>query len=219
MVEIKVAVFDDNQQRRELLQILLDSMEGYTCTGAYEDCRDVLRHIAGNPPDVVLMDIDMPHVNGIEGLLLIKQHFPKVKVLMQTIFEDEDKIFSAMVAGADGYILKKAAPLKLLEGIREVMEGGAPMTPVVAKQVLLLFSNKHKSIPKNNFDLTPRETEILSLLVEGHSYKMIAAKCNVSYATVNSHISSIYQKLKVSSGTEAVAIAIEAGIAGRKGKS
>ncbi|MDQ3017493.1 MAG: response regulator transcription factor, partial [Bacteroidota bacterium] len=139
-----------------------------------------------------------------------------VKVLMQTIFEDEEKIFNAIVAGADGYILKKAAPLKLLDGIREVMEGGAPMTPVVAKQVLLLFSNKHKFISKNDFDLTPRETEILTLLVEGYSYKMIAAKCNVTYATVNSHISSIYHKLQVSSGTEAVALAIESGIAGRR---
>lgn len=218
MKTIRIAVFDDNQPRRELLQILLDSTDGYTCTGAYEDCRDILRHIAGDPPDVVLMDIDMPHVNGIEGLALIKQHFPQVKVLMQTIFEDEDKIFNAIVAGADGYILKKTSPLRLLEGIREVIEGGAPMTPVVAKQVLLLFSNKHKSIPKNDFDLTPREMEILSLLVEGYSYKMIAAKCNVSYATVNSHISSIYHKLQVSSGTEAVAIAIEAGIAGKKAR-
>ena len=216
METIKVAVFDDNLPRRELLQILLDSSEGYKCTGVYEDCRDVLRHLAGDLPDVVLMDIDMPHVNGIEGLSLIKQQFPKIKVLMQTIFEDEDKIFNAIVAGADGYILKKAAPLKLLEGIREVMEGGAPMTPVIAKQVLLLFSNKHKSISKNDFDLTPREMEILSLLVEGYSYKMIAAKCNVTYATVNTHISSIYHKLKVSSGTEAVAIAIESGIAGKK---
>ena len=216
MKTIRVTVFDDNQPRRELLQILLDSTEGYKCTGAYEDCRDVLRHIASDTPDVVLMDIDMPYVNGIEGLALIKQQFPQVKVLMQTIFENEEKIFNAIVAGADGYILKKAAPLKLLEGIREVMEGGAPMTPVIAKQVLLLFSNKHKSLPKNNFDLTPREMEILSLLVEGYSYKMIAAKCNVSYATVNSHISSIYQKLKVSSGTEAVALAIESGIAGKK---
>lgn len=217
MKTIRIAVFDDNQPRRELLQILLDSTEGYTCTGAYEDCRDVLRHIAGDPPDVVLMDIDMPHVNGIEGLALIKQHFPQVKVLMQTIFEDETKIFNAIVAGADGYILKKASPLKLLDGIREVMEGGAPMTPVVAKQVLLLFNNKHKSISKNDFSLTPRETEILSLLVEGYSYKMIAGKCNVTYATVNTHISSIYHKLQVSSGTEAVAKAIESGITRRKG--
>jgi DNA-binding NarL/FixJ family response regulator len=216
MKNIRIAVFDDNQPRRELLQILLDSAEGFTCTGAYEDCRDVLRHIAGDPPDVVLMDIDMPHVNGIEGLALIKQHFPQVKVLMQTIFEDENKIFNAIMAGADGYILKKASPLKLLDGIREVMEGGAPMTPVVAKQVLQLFNNKNKSISKNDFALTPREMEIISLLVEGYSYKMIAGKCNVTYATVNTHISSIYHKLQVSSGTEAVAKAIESGIAGRK---
>ncbi len=216
MKSIKIAVFDDNLPRREFLQILLDSTEDFRCTGAYEDCRDVLRHISGDVPDVVLMDIDMPHVNGIEGLVLIKQHFPQVKVLMQTIFEDEDKIFNALVAGADGYILKKASPLKLLEGIREVMEGGAPMTPVVAKQVLLIFNNKHKSFAKNDFALTSRETEILSLLVEGYSYKMIAAKCNVTYATVNTHISSIYQKLHVSSGTEAVALAIEAGITGKK---
>jgi len=165
---------------------------------------------------VVLMDIDMPHVNGIEGLALIKQQFPQVKVLMQTIFEDEDKIFNAIIAGADGYILKKASPMKLLEGIRDVMEDGAPMTPVVAKQVLKLFSNRPKTISKNDFDLTPRETEMLTLLVEGYSYKMIAAKCNVTYATVNTHISSIYQKLHVSSGTEAVALAIEAGITGKK---
>lgn len=216
MKKIRIAVFDDNEPRRELLQILLDSSEGYMCTGAYEDCRDVLKHIASDPPDVVLMDIDMPHVNGIEGLALIKQHFPQVKVLMQTIFEDENKIFSAIVTGADGYILKKASPIKLLDGIREVMEGGAPMTPVVAKQVLLLFNNKQKSISKNDFALTPRETEILTLLVEGYSYKMIAAKCNVTYATVNTHISSIYHKLQVSSGTEAVAKAIESGITSRK---
>ena len=216
MKTIKIAVFDDNLPRREFLQILLDSTEGFKCSGAYEDCRDVLLQIAGDLPDVVLMDIDMPHVNGIEGLSLIKQQFPQVKVLMQTIFEDEEKIFKAIMAGADGYILKKAAPLKLLEGIREVMEGGAPMTPVVAKQVLQLFNNKNKSIAKHDFDLTNRETEMLTLLVEGYSYKMIAAKCNVTYATVNTHISSIYQKLHVSSGTEAVALAIEAGITGKK---
>ena len=216
MKTIKIAVFDDNQPRREFLQILLDSTEGFQCTGAYEDCRDVLRYIAAELPDVVLMDIDMPHVNGIEGLGLIKQQFPQVKVLMQTIFEDEEKIFKAIMAGADGYILKKASPIKLLEGIREVTEGGAPMTPVVAHQVLQLFNNKNKSIAKIDFDLTPRETEILSLLVEGYSYKMIAAKCNVSYATVNTHISSIYQKLKVSSGTEAVAKAIESGMTRKK---
>jgi len=214
MQELKIAVFDDNKPRRELLQILIDSTEGYTCAGAYDDCRDVLKRIAANVPDVVLMDIDMPYVNGIEGLILIKEHFPEVRILMQTIFEDEEKIFSAIVAGADGYILKKTPPLKLMEAIREVCDGGAPMTPTVAKQVLLLFSNRHRAISENDFDLTPRELEILSLLVEGYSYKMIAGKCGVSYSTVNSHISHIYDKLHVSSGTEAVAKAIEHRITG-----
>lgn len=216
MSTIKVCVFDDNIQRRELLEILLNTSDGYHCTGAYNDCRNVLSHMASDTPEVVLMDIDMPHVNGIEGLTLIKQHFPSVKVLMQTIFEDEDKIFDAIIAGADGYILKKTAPIKLLDAIKEVMEGGAPMTPVIAKQLLLLFNNKHKRIAKKDFDLTSREMEILSLLVEGYSYKMIAAKCNVSYPTVNSHISNIYHKLKVSSGTEAVAMAIQHGLTGKK---
>jgi DNA-binding NarL/FixJ family response regulator len=212
MQTIKVAVFDDNNPRRELLQLLLNSSDGLTCTGAYPDCRNVVSHIAANTPDVVLMDIDMPYVNGIEGLKLIRRHFPDVKVLMQTIFEDEDKIFDAIVAGADGYLLKKTPPAKLLEAIADVVQGGAPMTPTVARQVLLLFNNKHRSIPKNNFDLTTREQEILGYLVQGLSYKMIAAKCNISYPTVNTHISHIYEKLHVSSGTEAVAKAIEQNI-------
>jgi DNA-binding NarL/FixJ family response regulator len=155
------------------------------------------------------MDIDMPYVNGIKGLILIKKEFPEVKILMQTVFEDEDKIFSAIVSGADGYILKKTSPSKLLEAIKDVSEGGSPMTPIVAKQVLLLFNNKHQQIPKEEFDLTTRELEILSLLVDGYSYKMIADKCHISYPTVNTHISHIYEKLHVSSGTEAVAKAIE----------
>ena len=214
MQTIKVAVFDDNNPRRELLQLLLNSSEGLTCTGAYEDCRNVVSNITANIPDVVLMDIDMPYVNGIEGLKLIRKHVPDVKVLMQTIFEDEDKIFDAIVAGADGYLLKKTPPAKLLEVIADVVQGGAPMTPTIAKQVLMLFHNKHHSIPKNNFDLTTREQEILGYLVQGLSYKMIAAKCNISYPTVNSHISHIYEKLHVSSGTEAVAKAIEHNITG-----
>jgi DNA-binding NarL/FixJ family response regulator len=209
MQEIKVVVFDDNKPRRELLQLLLDNSEGLTCTGAYEDCRNILEHIRANVPDVILMDIDMPHVNGIEGLIEVRRHYPTVKVLMQTVFEDDDKIFDAIVAGADGYILKKTPPAKLLEAITEVMEGGAPMTPTVARQVLLLFNNKHQRIEKKDFHLSPREQEILGFLVQGLSYKMIAAECHISYATVNSHISHIYEKLHVGSGTEAVAKAME----------
>lgn len=209
MAITKVAVFDDNKPRRELLELLLNSSDGLCCTGAFMDCRNAVDKIAPNVPDVVLMDIDMPYVNGIEGLIEIKAHYPAVRILMQTIFEDDDKIFSAIIAGADGYILKKTSPAKLLEAIAEVMEGGAPMTPTVARQVLLLFNNKHQSIPKKSFDLTSREQEILGYLVQGLSYKMIADKCSISYPTVNSHISHIYEKLHVSSGTEAVAKAME----------
>jgi len=206
---IKVAVFEDNKPRRDLLEMLLNSTEGIICCGAYPDGRDALKHIASNMPDVVLMDIDMPNINGIETLTAIRSQYPEIKVLMQTVFEQEDKIFDSILAGADGYILKKTPPSKLLEAVQEVMAGGAPMTPTVARQVLLLFNNRHQKIPKNNFDLTERELEILGLLVNGFSYKMIAEKCSVSYATVNTHISHIYEKLHVQSGTEAVAKAIQ----------
>jgi DNA-binding NarL/FixJ family response regulator len=170
--------------------------------------------ISTDTPDIILMDIDMPHVNGIEGLILIKEKFSAIKILMQTIFEDEDKIFASIMAGADGYILKKTPPVKLLEAIKDVSEGGSPMTPTVARKVLQLFHKSNKRHNKKDFHLTSRELEILSLLVEGFSYKMIAGKCNVSYSTVNSHISHIYEKLHVSSGTEAVAVALEHGVTG-----
>lgn len=212
MEPIKVAIFDDNQPRRELLKLLLEDSDDFICTGAYEDCYNVKENIKNNLPDVILMDIDMPRVNGIQGLIIIRKFFPDIKVLMQTIFDDEDKIFKAIVAGADGYILKKTPPAKLMDSIKEVYEGGAPMTPTVARQVLLLFSNKHGSLPKNEFHLSERELEILELLAQGLSYKLIAKKCIITYATVNSHISKIYNKLHVSTAVEAVAKAIQEGL-------
>jgi len=210
MEEIKVVVFDDNKSRRELLSLLINSKEHYCCVGAYEDCRMIIKKISSNEPHVILMDIDMPHVNGIEGLKIVKQHFPKIKILMQTIFEDEEKIFQAIMNGANGYILKKTSPQKLLEAITDVLEGGAPMTPTIAQQVLNLFANKYGSpIQKKKFDLTKRELEILNFLVQGYSYKMICKELNLTYATVNSHISHLYEKLHVTSGAQAVAKAME----------
>ncbi len=205
---IKVTIFDDNKPWRELLEMLINSTEGMTCTGAFEDCSEAVKNVGLNVPDVILMDIDMPEVNGIEGLKKIRNQFPQVKILMQTVFEDDEKIFDAMCAGADGYLLKKTPPAKLIDAINEVIAGGAPMTPTVARQVLQLFHNRNKK-SQTDFKLSDRELEILAMLVQGLSYKMIAAKCNISYSTVNTHITHIYEKLHVKSGTEAVAKAIE----------
>lgn len=208
----KVAVFDDNIARREGLQLLIDAMDQMQCVGIYPDCTDVVHRLKSNMPNVVLMDINMPNVDGIEGLKRIKNAYPEIKVIMQTIFEEEGKILEAICAGADGYIIKQKSPMKLIDGITEVMEGGAPMTPSVAFKVLKLFSDNKKSKPVSNDFLTSREKEILNLLVDGFSYKMIASECNISYATVNKHISNIYSKLQVNSVAAAVSKALKEGL-------
>lgn len=209
---IRVTVFDDNFQRRDALQMLIDSTENMVCAGTFDDCRHVVARIADTKPNVVLMDINMPNVDGIEGLLEIRKAYPAQKVLMQTVFEDDNKVFACMCAGADGYILKQETPESLLTAINEVMAGGAPMTPVIARKVLQLFVHRQKEINPQPFDLTKRELEILGLLVKGFSYKMIASECFISYPTVNTHISNIYSKLKVESATGAVAMALKAGL-------
>ncbi|MEM9052045.1 MAG: response regulator transcription factor [Bacteroidota bacterium] len=211
-MKTRVAIFDDNVERREGLFLLLDTTEDMVCAGLFNDCSNVIKDVESSRPDVVLMDIDMPHVNGIEGVEKIRQVYPDLKILMQTVFEDDDKIFAAICAGADGYILKQANPLKLIDAIREVLKGGAPMTPIIAAKVLKLFQKQGASKRSNSFDLTKRELEILNLLVKGFSYKMIADECHISYPTVNSHITKIYGKLKVQSSAGAVAIALKEGL-------
>lgn len=209
---IKVVVFDDNASRREGLRFLLDAMENLSCVGAFEDCRDVVARVAASMPDVVLMDINMPYVDGIEGVKLLKAKWPALKIIMQTIFEDEDKVLAAICAGADGYVIKEKTPLKLIDAITEVMEGGAPMTPSIARKVLKLFSGKYAPKESADIQLTQREKEVLSLLVDGYSYKQIAGKCFISYPTVNSHIRNIYEKLQVNSVAAAVSKAIKQGL-------
>lgn len=211
-MRLRVAVFDDNAKRREGLQLLIDSTENMECVGVFNDCRDVVRHVVETAPDVVLMDIDMPHVDGIEGVTLLRRQFKDLKILMQTVFEDNARIFAAILAGADGYLLKQTAPAKLLESIVEVTQGGAPMTPVIAGKVLKLFTQRSTAMGSTDFQLTEREVEILRLLVDGYSYKMIAAKCSITYATVNTHVSRIYQKLQVKSVASAVNVAIREGL-------
>lgn len=204
----RVAVFDDNDSRKEGLEMLLNLSDNLVCCGTYSDCRNVLEHIKECNPDVILMDIDMPYVNGIQGVQMIRQQYPNIKIIMQTIFEDDDKIFESICAGADGYILKRASLSDLVNAIEEVSQGGAPMTPTIARKVLSIMQQKNPKTNSVSFQLTEREQEILALLVEGFSYKMIADRCGISRPTVNTHMNHIYEKLQVHSGTEAVAKAI-----------
>ncbi|MEQ1552913.1 MAG: response regulator transcription factor [Ferruginibacter sp.] len=207
-MEKRIAVFDDNSKRRESLEILIDLTDGISCVGLYRDCSNVLNDIEKSRPDLVLMDIDMPNVNGIDGVKLIRKKYPNLKILMQTVFEDDEKLFASIRAGADGYLLKKAQPQELLNAIEDALKGGAPMTPSIARQVLRFVGSTENKKQQEDFHLTARETEILSLLVQGLSYKMIANRCFISLPTVNSHIQKIYEKLQVNSAVEAVTKAI-----------
>lgn len=205
---IKVAIFEDNNRLREGLCQLIDGSPGFTCVGAYANCDHVVEHIASIQPEVILMDIEMPGISGIEGVMKIKENFPEIKILMETIFDDDDKIFDSIRAGAEGYILKNTAPVEILKAIKEIMEGGSPMTPTVAHQVLKMAGQRTVNISNDKFDLTKREKEILKHLTEGMSYKMIADECTISMDTVNMHIKNIYKKLQVHSKSEAVVKAI-----------
>lgn len=206
---IRIAVFDDNAYRRESLCLLINSSPKMTCVGVFFDCSNVVTDVRKVNPDVVLMDIDMPNVNGIEGVKLIKLNFPKVQVLMQTVFEDDDKIFASICAGASGYILKKSTPAHLLQAIEDVYNGDAAMTASIAKKVLNAFQkNVFIGHDQQEISLTPREREVLSYLVKGYSHKMVASACALSIHTVNTHIKKIYEKLQVNSVAEAVVKAL-----------
>ncbi len=205
---IKVIMFDDNDSFRDSVSMLLQDMPDFTLIDSYAHCLDVIENIKTTQPDVVLMDIDMPGMNGIDGVRLIRNHFPTVQILMLTVFEDEEKVFAAVKAGAGGYILKNAEPKHLLAAISEVYNGGAPMTPIIAKKVLHQFQHLQLEEIKEDYHLSPREKEVLNLLVDGLSYKMIASKLDITYDTVRAHMKKIYEKLHVTSMTEAVAKAI-----------
>ena len=207
-MEIKVAIFEDNSNMREGLYQLINGSQGFTCTGAFPNCDDLVKRIEKSNPDVIVMDIEMPGISGIEGVKLVKENFPDMKILMETIFDDDKKIFDSICAGAEGYILKNTAPVEILSAIKEIYEGGSPMTPTIANRVLKMVKSQRASDSKNVFNLTDREKEILSCLVEGMSYKLIADECTISIDTVNVHIKNIYKKLQVHSKSEAVAKAI-----------
>lgn len=206
---IRVSIFEDNKHLRESLQILIGGTQGYDCIGAYPDCRDMLSQLKRDTPDVVLMDIEMPGLNGIEAVKKIKENYPAVQVLMQTMFDDDEYIFNAICSGASGYILKTTTPSGYIEAIQNVYAGGSPMTPSIARKVFNLFKSNIPSPSKENYFLTEKEKEILQNLVHGRSYKMIAEEMNISTETVKTHMKNIYTKLHVKSNTEAVAKALK----------
>lgn len=209
---VRVTIFDDNARLLDSLHILIDGSPGFQMAGTFTNCLDLETKIEKSQPDVILMDIEMPGINGIEAVKLVKQKFPRINVMMQTAFENDENVFAAICAGASGYILKNTPPAKILECIIEVYQGGSPMSPSVARKVLGFLQQPKAEVkaPVNTLDynLSIREKEILSCLVKGMSYKMIADHCNITYETVRSHMKKIYDKLHVASMTEAVAKAI-----------
>lgn len=209
MNQIKVAIFEDNKHLRESLYYLINGTEGFACTGAYADGNDLLFQLSRNRPDVVLMDIEMPGINGIEAVKLVRRNFPGIQVLMQTIFHDDDNIFKAVCAGASGYILKTTSPAGYIEAVRDVYNGGSPMSGSVARRVLELFQKNIIPASGNDYQLTPKEKEVLQHLVKGKSFKMIAGEIGATYETVRTHMKNIYVKLHVNSNTEAVSKALQ----------
>ncbi len=214
-MEIRVAIFEDNKLVRDALQAILNGTAGFVCTGVFMDGNRWENDLKRSQPDVVLMDIEMPGLDGIEITRLIGEKFPDIKILIQTVFNDSDKIFRALCAGASGYILKNDAPHKYLEAINEVYSGGAPVSSSVAKKMLGFFSNKNIILTSPgmiDYQLSDREKELLRLMVEGHNYKTIAEKAFISYETVRTHVKHIYKKLHVASRSEAVMKAIQHGL-------
>lgn len=204
--KMKIAIFEDNQKFRESLEFLIVTTNDMELCGSFEDTTRLLQKMEALQPDVVLMDINIPGKNGIEAVKEIKEHFPAIQLCMQTVFEDDDKVFASLCAGASGYILKNTAPDKVLQAIREVAGGGAFFTPSIAKKIL---NNFQKQPEKAEYiRLTEKEKEVLKHLVDGLSYKMIAGKVSVSFHTIHSHIKNVYEKLHVNSKGEAVAKAI-----------
>jgi DNA-binding NarL/FixJ family response regulator len=204
---IKVAIIEDQRDIREGLAWIIKSTEGYQCVGSFRSMEEALEKIGSNLPDVALCDIGLPGMNGIEGIQLLKERYPGLLMLMLTVYDDDEMIFDALCAGACGYLLKKTPPGRLVECLKEVIQGGAPMSPEVARRVIGLFRDIRPP-ERADYKLTPHETRLLKLLVEGHNYKTAAAELGVSVTTVAFHMRNIYDKLQVHSKSEAVAKAL-----------
>jgi DNA-binding NarL/FixJ family response regulator len=204
---IKVAIVEDRREIRDGLAMLIGGTEGFQCTGAYRSMEDALARIGSDLPNVALCDIGLPGMSGIEGIRILKERYPDLILLMLTVYDDDERIFDALCAGASGYLLKKTAPVRLLEGLRDSVSGGSPMSPEVARRVIVLFRDIRPP-DRSDYELTPHELRLLKLLVEGHNYKTAAAELKVSINTISFHMKHIYEKLQVHSKSEAVAKAL-----------
>jgi DNA-binding NarL/FixJ family response regulator len=200
-----IVIFEDNDKLRESLVVLLNGIGEYKVVGDYNNCGDVSNITRVYKPDVVLMDIDMPGDSGVWGVSKVKEANPATAVIMYTVFEDDEKLFQSICNGANGYLLKKTSPSRLIEAIQEVIDGGAPMSPRIAQKVLSSFQTGKSN---NKYDLSEREMQVLQLLINGHSSKIIADKLDISFHTVRSHLKNIYTKLHVNCGKEAIAKAL-----------
>jgi len=204
---LKVAIVEDHPEFRAYLSALITGTVGFKCLGSFRSVEEALPKLTSQVPDVMLIDIGLPGMNGIEGIRLFKERFPELLFLTLTVHDDDERIFDALCAGASGYLLKKTPPARLVESVREAVQGGAPMSPEIARRVIKLF-REIRPPERADYNLTPHETRILKLLVEGHNYKTAAATLDVAPTTINFHLQNIYQKLQVHSKSEAVAKAL-----------
>jgi DNA-binding NarL/FixJ family response regulator len=204
---VRVVIIEDVREVRESLATLIAGTEGFAVAASYRTMEDALRGITGARPSIVLTDIGLPGIDGIEGTRQIHKILPEVPILALSVYDDDEKVFNAICAGASGYLLKNTPPTRLMESIAEAVEGGAPMSPEIARRVVRLF-REFRPPPAATYDLTPQETAVLKLLVEGHHYKTAASELGISINTVSFHLKHIYEKLQVHSKTEAVAKAL-----------
>lgn len=204
---INVAIIEDRRELREGLAMLINGTDGFVCRGKFGSMEEGLRRVGAENPDVVLCDIGLPGMDGIEGIKSLKENFPELLVIMLTIYDDDERIFNALCAGACGYLLKKTPPVRLLDALREAVAGGSPMSPEVARRVITLF-REIRPPERADYDLSPHETRLLKMLVEGHNYKTAALEIGVTVHAVSFHMRNIYEKLQVHSKSEAVAVAM-----------
>ena len=205
---IRVATVEDRREIREGLAMLIDGTHGFSCTGSYSSMEEALAHLGRNLPHVALVDIGLPGMSGIEGIRILRDRHPSVLLLALTVYDDDERIFDALCAGACGYLLKKTAPARLLESVREAVNGGAPMSPEIARRVISRFQ-AIRPPDRADYGLTPHETRLLRLLVEGCTYKAAGDALGVTVNTVSFHMRRIYEKLQVHSKSEAVAKALK----------